>query len=115
MYLIGKKLVFKNPGQLGHYCPACDDLHFIETYLNGMYRWNESEDRPTIYGPVSFNWGDAEFPQRCGYSITLGEIRYRAASTHEYAGETLKLPDIDRHIIESYEIEPSGARIKQHA
>jgi hypothetical protein len=115
MYLIGKKLVFKNPGQLGHYCPACDDLHFIETYLNGTYRWNESEDRPTILGLVSFIWGDTEFQRRCCYSVTLGEIRYRSTSTHEYAGKTIKLPNIDRRIIESYEIQASGAKIKQHA
>ena len=108
MYLIGKKLLFNNHSTIGHYCPACDDLHRIAVYKDGEYCFDGNEGKPTLTYGANFVWGDKEFRQQCKYTIRLGEIRYSSVCTHEYAGKTIKLADIPQHIIESYEIKPSG-------
>ncbi len=114
MRLLGKKLVSTktNPAKLGHYCPACDCLHFvsIDKHIIPTFMFNGDLEKPSITPNVKIKYGEEERERQvCFYQLTCGMIKYFHACTHEYAGMVKILPDIPRHMIEYFEISPSEA------
>lgn len=85
-----------------HWCPACKRLHgyAVEQPFpsnNACWTFDGNGDCPSFQ--PSMNIGSGPFPdgriERCHYFVTAGMIQYQADCTHEFAGQTLPLPDID--------------------
>lgn len=97
-------------GELGFMCPGCRKMHWIndkETnkekephyrYLKehnlklpDVWEFNNDFERPTVRASV-LTWNDES---RCHSFITDGKIQFLSDCTHELAGKTVELPDID--------------------
>jgi len=88
-------------------CPACNQLHFI----NSSWDFNGNYDRPTINpsilvrGTKPTSDEEAErimrgekikpIPHVCHSFIRDGTINYLGDCTHNLAGKTVELPDLD--------------------
>ena len=83
-------------------CPGCHALHQIQT---PGWMWNQSLDKPTFRPSVLVTYPanpDAieEFREwrterRCHSFITDGRVQFLSDCTHQLAGKTVDLPEID--------------------
>lgn len=84
------------PRILEFYCPGCKAMHQIDVYMLTNERrvqnagWNGSFDKPTI----SQNFQVYKGSTVCLYSMRLGQLTYRAESTHDLAGQTVDMIEI---------------------
>ncbi len=69
-------------------CPACDDMHAF----NASWCYNGDGDNPTVAPSLLVTNGDPSY--RCHSYITAGRIQFLSDSSHEFAGQTLDLPDV---------------------
>lgn len=89
------------------FCPGCDEVHSVKI---GIWNFNEDLERPTITPSLLCHShqtlidkeleGDAltapenvTMSPRCHSFITNGYMIYLEDSTHQYAGQTIELPD----------------------
>ena len=89
-------------GEVAFYCPGCKQLHFInddETKAECVNRWgfNKDYERPTISPSVLVYCPDPDIGYRCHSFIREGKIEFLSDCTHELAGKTVELPNIDDH------------------
>jgi len=79
------------------HCPACGFSHWFKIGGQPSWTWNEDFNKPTIkpsikaYGGVK--GGEGYFV--CHSFVTDGRIKYLNDCTHDKAGQTLDLIDID--------------------
>lgn len=78
------------------HCPGCDRSHEI----NDEWDFNEDFENPTfkpsVLGTGKRPNGDEEWEKwRCHSYITDGKIRFLNDCTHELAGQTVELPEIE--------------------
>ncbi|MBP1638994.1 MAG: hypothetical protein H6Q17_577 [Bacteroidetes bacterium] len=83
-------------GELGFYCPGCDCVHFIydkESNAPSMPVWgfNGNFESPTVTPSVLVQ----NKTMRCHSFITDGNIQFLPDCTHDLAGKTIELEDID--------------------
>lgn len=89
-------------GELGFYCPGCRRRHFIydkETkgHTSPMWEFNNDFDKPTVSPSIFVNRpGKYHCPTvpSCHSFIIDGKIKFLSDSTHEFAGQTVELPEI---------------------
>lgn len=97
-------------GQFSHifYCPGCGNHHGI---IDGRWTFNGDLEKPTITPSIlvrGTEWiTDEEHelimsgqyveprPYVCHSFVTDGQIQYLNDCTHELAGQTVDIPDID--------------------
>ncbi len=100
------------PGEIGHWCPACEMLHPIAVdrlNASGMrWTWNGDMVRPTFSPSIDRRRGP--FPAtgaivRCHYFITLGRIEFCSDCTHALAGKVVDLPPLPAHVLPTPSIE----------
>ena len=78
------------------HCPACDRIHAI----NDSWKYNDDPDNPT-FKPSVKGFGkrpnkDGEWVEWiCHSFIEDGQIRFLNDCTHELAGQTVELPEIE--------------------
>jgi hypothetical protein len=76
------------------YCPACKGYHHLDT----RWTFNGNLDRPTFQPSLLVN-GRANFENpavpRCHSFITDGRIQFLSDCTHEMAGKTVELPEVE--------------------
>ena len=70
-----------------HWCPGCNEAHFI----SDAWKFNGNMDRPT-FSP-SIKHGPAEL-RCCHYFLEGGELQFCSDSTHHLCGCTIPLPDL---------------------
>ncbi len=74
-------------------CPGCKDIH---GFAVPAWTFDGNFDQPTIGGSVLVNRNlDCPDVPRCHSTITKGMIQFLPDCTHELAGKTVELPEID--------------------
>jgi hypothetical protein len=92
-------------GELGFICKGCGYRHFItdneSTGHQLCWEFNKDYEKPTINPSILFN---RDVPDeylkegnmhRCHSFIKDGMIQYLGDCTHQLAGQTIELPDIE--------------------
>lgn len=78
------------------YCLGCK-MHHSLNCKEGGWTFNGDVNNPT-FAPsllVRFNWGENREPKRCHSFIRNGNMEYLTDCTHELAGTTVELPEIE--------------------
>lgn len=93
-----------DPNYAWFHCPACDCKHAVSTGPCG-WQWNGDADKPTLSPSVLATTGrrvDRSFvpepgdpPECCHSFVTDGRIQFLGDCTHQLAGQTLELPEIE--------------------
>jgi hypothetical protein len=114
MATISRKLRSLEGGGIAFACPGCGEMHQIRVGAGPGPRWTFTGDaesptfRPSIlvmgldFGEDQSEEGEvtrgvpkmAVQERRCHSFVTLGNIEFLADSTHNLAGQTVPLPDI---------------------
>lgn len=103
---LSKKLYQHVPGMIGFYCPACDNMHYYYTkdYEHPGPKWDFNGDlenptfSPSLLRSTNIPRNEAEKINRVEYTqchlfVTNGQIQYCTDCPHEFAGQTIPLPD----------------------
>jgi hypothetical protein len=82
----------------GFMCPGCNRSHSIPTEGGNAWCWNKSMDKPTFAPSIFVNRGktNPSVPQ-CHSYVTDGRIQFLNDCSHTLAGQTVELPEIDKH------------------
>ena len=81
-----------------HWCPGCNEVHFIAVERPGGPQWtfDGNAEQPTFSPSVRVTWHGGYGPERstkvCHYFIHAGQIEFCGDSTHALAGKTVPLP-----------------------
>lgn len=117
MGMLSRKLRNIEGGGLGYWCQGCDMLHQIKVGQGPGPRWgwNGDVERPTFTPSVLVRWHQwvppaydeetvakirsGEIVQTrvehvCHTFITGGLVQFLGDCTHQFAGQTLDLPDL---------------------
>ena len=107
------KLRIGTEGMVFFYCPGCKEYHGVRTDKNYPYHWNfnGNYDKPTFSPSVLVTGtvfptdeeadrimkGEKIEPKKfvCHSFITDGKIRYLSDCTHELAGQTVEMKDVE--------------------
>lgn len=77
-------------------CPGCGTHHHIRSKGDEpVWGFNGDVERPTFTPSLLVQWRDKNGPQKCHSFITDGKIRFLGDCTHEHAGKTLDMRDMD--------------------
>jgi hypothetical protein len=92
-----------------HYCPGCEEEHYIPTAYIGrsgpVWSFDGNCEVPTFNPSVRITYSGSDAsttdedgykapPACCHYFLHAGQLNYCADSTHALAGQTVPLPDI---------------------
>jgi hypothetical protein len=84
-------------GTYGFRCPGCKMSHHIPT--TGDYKWgfNGDIDRPTFTPSILARWpyGNDQIINVCHSFVTDGKIQFLTDCTHEMAGKTVNLEEVE--------------------
>jgi len=117
MGMLSRKLRNMEDGGLGYWCQGCDTLHqvWVGDGSGPRWVWNGDVERPTFTPSVLVQWDlwgpmpttkeirdkikSGEIVQQkqhhvCHTFITDGRVQFLGDCTHQYAGQTLDLPDL---------------------
>lgn len=107
------------PGVFHYYCPGCKCEHSVFTQnpnsLGAKWSWNGDMEKPTFTPSLLMRWTSGDppvtsenydqwkanpWPQTdknnvCHVFITNGMIQFLGDCTHELAGQTVELPNIE--------------------
>lgn len=75
------------------FCPGCKEEHQIDT----SWTFNQNYEKPTFSPSVLWNPKHLN-PNKhiCHSFVRDGKIQFLSDCTHELAGQTVELPDIER-------------------
>lgn len=111
MARIGKKLRSLEGGRVAFMCPGCGMMHHVTVDGSRGWTWNSDADAPTfspsvlVQGTIPIT--DEEHarimagekvetkPLRCHSFVRDGHIQFLNDCTHELAGQTVELPNIE--------------------
>lgn len=117
MGMLSRKLRNTEGGRLSYWCQGCDMLHQVAVGdgQGPRWGWNGDVERPTFTPSVLVSWEQGEPPATtneiaekirrgeiiqvkvkkiCHTFITDGRVQFLSDCTHEFAGQTLDLPDL---------------------
>jgi len=117
MGMLSSKLRSLEGGRLAYWCQGCDMLHQVAVGDGPGPRWgyNDNPEAPTFTPSVLVQWDQAEPPATnadvvakirsgeivqtrvhkiCHTFITDGRVQFLGDCTHQFAGQTLDLPDL---------------------
>ena len=109
------KEISNAPGEFMFDCPGCKCSHSIPTKGAGAWYFNGNTDRPTVspsllvrapmwVPPVTAEnheewkrnpWEQKQVESVCHSIINDGKIQYLSDCTHELAGQTVELPNLE--------------------
>ena len=117
MSIIEGKIRQLDGGHIAFMCPGCDALHVVRTQdatgVGPQWRWNGSFTAPTLEPSVRTTTGHYVTREKqsgwcdqsggtepcdctcCHSFVRDGRIQFLNDCTHQYAGQTLPLPDIE--------------------
>lgn len=82
-------------------CPGCGRIHTVMTnplYGNKQWEFNGDIEKPSFMPSLKCTWdysGGTKMDKICHSFITDGKIQFCGDSTHELAGQTVELPEIE--------------------
>lgn len=85
-------------------CPGCKFAHEITVQpirneFGAGWEWNGGLDKPTFNPSLRVRWeglrDGVEFVKICHSFIRDGQIQFLSDCTHELAGQTVELPEVD--------------------
>lgn len=85
-------------------CPGCKCGHSFNTVANRsngvgglmpVWTFNGDVDKPTFRASLLVRWNQNGVPQICHSFVTDGMIQFLNDCTHELAGQTVPLEDIE--------------------
>ena len=85
-------------GAIGHYCPACFELHILHVTkpspsTGAQWEWDGNVIEPTFSPSVEITKANGKKTVfRCHYTLQDGEIKYQEDCTHQLKGVSMKLP-----------------------
>jgi hypothetical protein len=87
------KILKTNDDYFMFYCAGCEMHHAF----NSTWTFNGDLENPTISPSLLVRWthGEAHEKRVCHSFIRDGKIEYLSDCTHEFAGQTLELEDVD--------------------
>lgn len=122
MAQLSKVLRSVQDGGLMYWCQGCEEVHVIH-HGNGRWTWNGDTEKPTFSPSVLVKSGhyaaghkagddcwctynakaapNERTPYKCGVCHTFinnGMVQFLGDCTHQYAGQTLPLPDLPEHL-----------------
>lgn len=112
-YYISSKWYRSAPGMLAHWCPGCNERHFIyvkekDSKASIVWDFNSDFNQPSFNPSICHqtnaprNIGEMAQPvtyTKCHYFIKNGMIEFCPDSLHSLAGQTVILPDFPSHIL----------------
>lgn len=97
-----EEVVFDRDREIKGYCflcPACQLRHFIVTRRadgNGdTWAFNDDLNNPTVQPSIRVTWPKGDKTVLCHSFVTNGVIHFLSDCTHNFAGKSLHLPEID--------------------
>src|SRR5579872_6031691 len=102
MAQLSAKLRSIGGGQIGWFCPGCEQLHVVKVEGQSAWQWDGNVTAPTISPSVlcSTNYDengrlpDGQTRTTCHCFVRGGNIEFCLDSRHALAGETVPLPDL---------------------
>jgi hypothetical protein len=79
-------------------CPGCGYHHtpWTEAFEDqSVWGFNGDVDAPTFTPSILFRTGNSQGPVVCHSFVTDGKIQFLSDCTHNLAGKTVELPEID--------------------
>lgn len=77
------------------HCPGCGSGHRVRAKgPRPCWEWNGSMDQPTFRPSLLIRWGSPK-EHVCHSFITEGRIEFLSDSTHELAGRTVEIPEVE--------------------
>lgn len=81
------------------WCPGYKCAHYIATAKNDcgfpVWNWNGDNENPTVIPSIKVTYPTPEKMNICHSFIRNGKIEYLSDCTHELAGKTVDMIDID--------------------
>ena len=78
------------------WCPGCNEHHAVKVNVPYGWKWNGSEEKPTISPSIKVTYGHyPDPPDVCHSFVTDGKIQFLGDCTHVLAAQTVELPDLD--------------------
>lgn len=101
-----EKLDFEDNGELPHcanhmfYCPGCKMQHGVwvspnKNDLGASWGFNGDFDNPTITPSILAKYKNENGDQVCHSFVTDGKIQFLGDCTHELAGQTVEMIDVE--------------------
>jgi len=92
-----------SPYGISFECPACGDRHVVPTHGPKAWSYNGSLERPTLTPSILVRWraSDPDDPAAvaresvCHSFVSDGRIQFLGDCTHDKAGQTVDLPEIE--------------------
>lgn len=83
------------------WCPGCKGYHLVPIKPARTDGWDFTGDakRPTLSPSILVNESRTGIQPRCHSFVRDGKIQFLSDCTHELAGQTVDLPDIEREDI----------------
>lgn len=88
--------------RLTFWCAGCNCRHVVRIVSEGggdvgCWGWNGDMLNPTFTPSIKVEWfwGQKQEPRVCHSFVEDGNIRYLGDCTHEFAGQTFRLPLIN--------------------
>jgi len=85
-------------------CPGCQNWHIVTIKANPedpgpVWTWNGDTDKPTFHPSilVQSTYGENQEKRVCHSYVRNGRIRFLHDCTHDLAGQTVELPEMDNH------------------
>ncbi len=93
-------LLDKREGYYVFECPGCKCNHFVNTnpkWGECVWNFNWDIDLPTVTPSILVQWteGPEQIRNVCHSFITNGKIQFLGDCTHELAGQTIDLPEVE--------------------
>ena len=78
-----------------HWCPACDELHYIQTVGHVTWTFNGNIEKPTFTPSLKHTMNNYDYC--CHYVITDGKIYYdKDCSNEQYRNRVIDLPELPK-------------------
>ena len=74
------------------FCPGCKNQHPLMIEGPGAWDWNRDLDKATFEQEICIEFGPKH---RCRSFVENGQIRFLSDCTHELAGQTVDVPEIE--------------------
>ena len=74
-------------------CPGCGQIHLVDK----RWTFNGDTENPTITPSLLVRYNYKDVAKRCHSFIKEGKIQFLNDCTHELAGKTVDLPQLDWH------------------
>lgn len=85
--------VSENEIQYQFKCPGCGIIHAFDKRWTFNNDFEQPTFRPSLL--VEYTWGKDKEEHRCHSYVTNGEMRFLNDCTHELAGQTVELTELE--------------------